>query len=72
MATSAETIVEQKPAAPRPRRIIFRGAGTPRVQHRAIHKATWTDELPRFLDAAGTGSLLPHGLGRSYGDSCLK
>jgi FAD/FMN-containing dehydrogenase len=71
MATPPETIVEQQPAAPRPAENNLSWGRYPRVQHRAIHKATWTDELPRFLDAAGAGSLLPHGLGRSYGDSCL-
>ena len=71
MATSPETIVEQRSAAPQRADSSLSWGRYPRVQHRAIHKATWTDELPRFLSGADTGSLLPHGLGRSYGDSCL-
>jgi FAD/FMN-containing dehydrogenase len=43
----------------------------PQVQHRAVYKANWLDELPQFLESASSASLLPHGLGRSYGDSCL-
>lgn len=40
----------------------------PRVsQHVAV--AFWAHELPALL--AGAGPLLPRGLGRSYGDSCL-
>ena len=43
----------------------------PRLVHRALHKPAWRDQLPRILQAATPGSLLPFGLGRSYGDSCL-
>jgi len=39
----------------------------PQARHR-IHRQRWRqDPLP----AAGSESMLPHGLGRSYGDSCL-
>jgi len=31
----------------------------------------WNDQVPEILRAATPGSLLPYGLGRSYGDSCL-
>jgi FAD/FMN-containing dehydrogenase len=43
----------------------------PRVSHRNLHKPAWDDEIPRILERAAPGSLLPFGLGRSYGDSCL-
>ena len=36
-----------------------------------MHKPAWNDQLPGILEAAEPGSLLPFGLGRSYGDSCL-
>lgn len=71
MATSPETIVEQPPVPHRPAEASLSWGRYPRLAHRAIYKATWTDELPRFLEAAERGSLLPRGLGRSYGDSCL-
>src|SRR3954453_2596645 len=39
----------------------------PRVNRQQVHPIVWqTQALP-----AESGSLLPHGLGRSYGDSCL-
>jgi FAD/FMN-containing dehydrogenase len=39
----------------------------PRATQQVAHPIVWqTDRLP-----AGAGSLLPYGLGRSYGDSCL-
>jgi FAD/FMN-containing dehydrogenase len=40
----------------------------PRATQQAAHPIVWqTDRLPE----AGGGTLLPYGLGRSYGDSCL-
>ncbi|WNG30651.1 FAD-binding oxidoreductase [Cystobacter fuscus] len=41
----------------------------PRVSGQKAHPITWTSE-PLPVPPEG-GSLLPHGLGRSYGDSCL-
>lgn len=43
----------------------------PKARHRAIYHASWTDQLPAMIEAAAPESLLPYGLGRSYGDSCL-
>ncbi|HXZ79956.1 MAG TPA: FAD-binding oxidoreductase [Terriglobales bacterium] len=43
----------------------------PQVRHRAVHRVYWPDQLPDVLSRASTGSVLPYGLGRSYGDSCL-
>jgi FAD/FMN-containing dehydrogenase len=43
----------------------------PKVTHRYVNKPAWDDQVPGILEAAGPGSLLPFGAGRSYGDSCL-
>ncbi len=43
----------------------------PRLAHRCVRKPSWTDQLAGILAAAEPGALLPFGLGRSYGDSCL-
>jgi FAD/FMN-containing dehydrogenase len=43
----------------------------PKVAHHFVYKPAWNDEIPELLNAARPGSLLPYGLGRSYGDSCL-
>jgi FAD/FMN-containing dehydrogenase len=43
----------------------------PKTAHRYVHKPAWNDQVPEILKTAAPGSLLPHGLGRSYGDSCL-
>lgn len=41
----------------------------PKATHTHISYLNWLSELPRLDQEEGT--LLPHGLGRSYGDSCL-
>jgi FAD/FMN-containing dehydrogenase len=43
----------------------------PKTSHSFVHKPAWNDQVPEILSNAAIGSLLPHGLGRSYGDSCL-
>jgi FAD/FMN-containing dehydrogenase len=43
----------------------------PRAAHRHVFHANWRDQLPAILRDAEAGSLLPYGVGRSYGDSCL-
>lgn len=71
MASAPDILVKQQPAVSARAKKYFSWGRYPRVRHRAIHKVNWTDELPRFLADATSGSLLPYGLGRSYGDSCL-
>jgi FAD/FMN-containing dehydrogenase len=43
----------------------------PKSAHHHVHKPAWSDQVPEILKTAASGSLLPYGLGRSYGDSCL-
>ncbi len=43
----------------------------PKTAHSRVHKPAWNDQIPDILNAAAPASLLPYGLGRSYGDSCL-
>jgi FAD/FMN-containing dehydrogenase len=50
---------------------VFSWGRYPKTAHQQVHKPAWNDQLPGILANAATGSLLPHGLGRSYGDSCL-
>ena len=55
----------------RPAERIHSWGRYPRVTHRHVHKPAWNDQIPDILKTAAPGSLLPFGLGRSYGDSCL-
>lgn len=64
--TSIDEAVRSRPAE----RILSWGR-YPRSTHRYLHKPAWNDQIPDILSAASPGSLLPFGLGRSYGDSCL-
>ena len=59
------------PAAARGEPSVLSWGRYPRLVHRALHNPAWSDQLPRILQSAETGSLLPFGHGRSYGDSCL-
>src|SRR5271165_6756650 len=43
----------------------------PQLAPSYVHKPAWNDEVPEILKGAAPGALLPYGLGRSYGDSCL-
>jgi FAD/FMN-containing dehydrogenase len=43
----------------------------PQAAHRHVHRPAWNDQVPGLLQSAAPESLLPYGLGRSYGDSCL-
>src|SRR5215472_14606468 len=55
----------------RPAESVLSWGRYPRVSHRDVHKPAWDDQVPEILEAAGPGCLLPFGVGRSYGDSCL-
>src|SRR6202163_3400303 len=67
---SAATLRKQSVALPPTERILSWGR-YPRTAHYHVHKPAWNDQVPDILRAAASGSLLPYGLGRSYGDSCL-
>jgi FAD/FMN-containing dehydrogenase len=43
----------------------------PKTAHSHVYRPAWNDQIPAMLRNAPAGSLLPYGLGRSYGDSCL-
>jgi FAD/FMN-containing dehydrogenase len=58
-------------AVSKPTEQVFSWGRYPKSAHQHVHKPAWNDQLPGILTTAATGSLLPHGLGRSYGDSCL-
>src|SRR6202158_636703 len=67
---SAATLRKQHAAQPPPERMAS-GRRYPKTAHQHVHKRAWNDQVPEILRDAAPGSLLPYGLGRSYGDSCL-
>ena len=66
----SSTTLPERPPAPSSPRILSWGR-YPKVVHRYLHRPAWNDQLPEILKAAEPRSLLPFGMGRSYGDSCL-
>src|SRR5271166_1053621 len=67
---SAATLGKQPAALPPIKRMLSWGR-YPKIAHHYVHKPAWNDQVPDILRSAAPGSLLPYGLGRSYGDSCL-
>lgn len=71
MSGQSAAILRKKTAAPQLTKRILSWGRYPKTAHRRVHRPAWNDQLPEILSAAEPGSLLPYGLGRSYGDSCL-
>ncbi len=71
MSGQSAAALGKQPAASPPLTRILSWGRYPKAAHYRVHKPAWNDRLPGILQAAAPGSLLPHGLGRSYGDSCL-
>ena len=69
-SATAATLRKQAAASPPITRILSWGR-YPKTAHQFVHKPAWNDQVPEILRTAAPGSLLPYGLGRSYGDSCL-
>ncbi len=67
---SAATLRKQPAPTPSAEPVLSWGR-YPKVAHRYVHKPAWNDQVADILKSAAPGSLLPYGLGRSYGDSCL-
>lgn len=63
--------LSKQPAPSAPVTPVLSWGRYPKAAHRYVHKPAWNDQVPEILRTAEPGSLLPYGLGRSYGDSCL-
>jgi FAD/FMN-containing dehydrogenase len=55
----------------RPTREYFSWGRFPAASHANIYKPAWNDQVASVLASASDASVLPYGLGRSYGDSCI-
>jgi FAD/FMN-containing dehydrogenase len=63
--------LRKQPAVTAPIKRILSWGRYPKVAHHFVHKPAWNDQIPSILNHGAPGAFLPHGLGRSYGDSCL-
>ena len=66
-----QSAARRQPAATPAREEILSWGRYPKIAHCRVHKPAWNDQVPEILNAAVPSSVLPRGLGRSYGDSCL-
>jgi FAD/FMN-containing dehydrogenase len=71
MPSQSAATLRKQPATPSPSHRNLSWGRYPKTAHHHIHKPAWSDQVPEILNPAAPGSLLPYGLGRSYGDSCL-
>src|ERR1017187_98918 len=71
MSVQSAASLKRKPEGARRAQEYFSWGRYPKTTHHHVYKPAWDDQVPGILQAASAGSLLPYGLGRSYGDSCL-
>ncbi len=71
MSAQSATATRKDPVTTSSLKRVLSWGRYPKTAHEHVHKPAWNDQLPEILEAAAPGSLLPYGLGRSYGDSCL-
>jgi FAD/FMN-containing dehydrogenase len=71
MSGQTAVILRKQSAATISTKQVFSWGRYPTTTHRFIHRPSWNDQVPGIMRDAAEGSLLPYGLGRSYGDSCL-
>ena len=71
MSGQSAAALQRKVASGPPTRTYISWGRYPQVAHQHVHKPAWNDQVPAILSSAAPESLLPYGLGRSYGDSCL-
>lgn len=71
MPNQTAATLRRQSAAPAPTERVLSWGRYPKTTHQRVHKPAWNDQVPDLLSAAAPDSLLPYGLGRSYGDSCL-
>jgi FAD/FMN-containing dehydrogenase len=71
MSGQSAAALRKEPAASLPIKRVLSWGRYPKFAHHRVHRPAWNDQVPEILRAAAPGFLLPYGLGRSYGDSCL-
>ena len=71
MSGQSAAKLSKQSAVPPPTERVLSWGRYPKIAHQRVHKPAWNDQVPEILNAAEPGTLLPYGLGRSYGDSCL-
>jgi FAD/FMN-containing dehydrogenase len=71
MSGQSAASLKKKRALAAPTKSYLSWGRYPTAVHQCVHRPAWNDQVPEILQTAAPASLLPYGLGRSYGDSCL-
>jgi FAD/FMN-containing dehydrogenase len=71
MTGQSAASLQKKPAVTLRTESYFSWGRYPKFAHRHVYHPAWNDQVSGILQSAEPESLLPYGLGRSYGDSCL-
>jgi FAD/FMN-containing dehydrogenase len=71
MSSQSAATARRRSPATAPTRPLQSWGRYPKGSHSYVHRPAWNDQIAAILETAQPGSLLPYGLGRSYGDSCL-
>jgi len=71
MTAQSAASPKRNPGAGRPTREYLSWGRFPAATHANVYKPAWNDQIASVLASASDSSVLPYGLGRSYGDSCI-
>ncbi len=71
MTAQSAASPKRKSGAGRPTRAYGSWGRYPATTHISVDKPAWNDQIASVLASASDASVLPYGMGRSYGDSCL-
>jgi FAD/FMN-containing dehydrogenase len=71
MSGQSATALRKRTVSAAPSTRILSWGRYPKSAHANVYRPAWNDQVPAILESAAPDSLLPYGLGRSYGDSCL-
>jgi len=71
MSGQSATSLRKQTSSSAPNTRILSWGRYPKIAHQFVHQPAFNDQIPEIMKTAAPGSLLPYGLGRSYGDSCL-
>lgn len=71
MTAQSATSPKRQAAAGRPTSEYVSWGRYPAAAHANAYKPAWNDQVASVLASASDASVLPYGLGRSYGDSCI-
>ncbi len=71
MTTQSASVAKRKSVPSRPTKAYVSWGRYPAAAQATVYKPSWNDQVASVLASVSEASLLPYGMGRSYGDSCI-